>query len=98
MARKSDTPKVVPVDDYKERPLAEALADPEQVTAYENRQPDQIADYHQTHPTLKPSKAHDATPPVDATGDDTVAAAPGDVRGHVSRAPKLPGSDANHGS
>jgi hypothetical protein len=70
MARKSDTPKVAVVDTYKERPLAEALADPEQVKAYENRATtDQIADYPEKHPTLKPGKAHVAEPPVDEHGD-----------------------------
>ena len=69
MARKSDKPKVAPVDDYPERPLADALADPDEIKAYENRQPDQIADYHETHPTLQPSKAHDAEPPHEEHGD-----------------------------
>lgn len=57
------------VDSYAERPLEDALADPEVLAAYEDRQPDQIADYHETHPTLKPGAAHKADPPTDEHGD-----------------------------
>jgi hypothetical protein len=47
-------------DDYAERPYDEAKADPEAIEATENRQPDQISDYHQTHPTLSFSPEQDA--------------------------------------
>ena len=70
MARKRTTPKVVPVGDYPERPYEEAKADPDEIAAYEDRATvDQIPDYHQTHPTLKPGKAQEAEPPVASPGD-----------------------------
>jgi hypothetical protein len=46
-----------PVDTYDERPYEDAQADPEVLAERENRQPDQIADYHETHPTLKVNEA-----------------------------------------
>lgn len=37
-----------------ERPYEEAKKDPEEIAEIENRDvPDQIADYHETHPTLQ---------------------------------------------
>lgn len=68
-AKKSDTPTVAPVDKYPERPLSDALADPADVAAYENRGEDQIEDYHQKHPTLKPGKAHKVEQPTLPLGD-----------------------------
>ena len=51
---------------YKERPLSEALADPKDIEAAENRPTeDQIKDYHKDNP---PSKS-------DVKGDQTVAVA-----------------------
>lgn len=68
--KKGPAPKVAPVDKYPERPLDEALADPEDIKAYENRpEKDQIEDYHEKHPTLKATKAHNAEPPHEEFGD-----------------------------
>ena len=51
MARK--TPHEAPVSEYKERPLAEALADPKDIEKAEARATvDQIETYHQDNPTL----------------------------------------------
>ena len=44
-----DSVRIVPVDDYPERPYEEAKA-PDVVL---DDVPDQIPDYHTTHPTLK---------------------------------------------
>lgn len=46
-----------PVGNYPERPYTEAKVSPEDLTKVEDRQPDQIADYHKTHPTLRRTKA-----------------------------------------
>lgn len=62
-------PKIAGVDDYAERPYEEAKADPKEIEAVENRQPDQIADYHKKHPTLKPGPAHEEEPPTEEPGD-----------------------------
>lgn len=67
MARSKPQPS--PVGDYPERPLSEALANPDDILAVENQQPDQIPDYHEKHPTLKPGKAHEVEPPHDVPGD-----------------------------
>jgi hypothetical protein len=71
MAEQKKTQKVVGT--YKERPLEEALANPKDIAAEEDRATtDQIADYHQKHKTLKVNKdkPEDAvkivgTPPAD---------------------------------
>ena len=57
------------VGTYKERSYEEAKADPKDIEAVEDRQPDQIADYHDKHPTLKQTKAHREEPPTDVPGD-----------------------------
>lgn len=47
-----------------ERPYDEAKRSPKEDAKIENRQPDQIADYHKKHPTLKATTdAHEADPP-----------------------------------
>lgn len=51
-------PREAKVGKYAERPLEEALADPKDIAAVEDRPTeDQIKDYHQTHQTLKVKKA-----------------------------------------
>lgn len=45
-----------PVGKYPERPYEEARMDPDEIVKVEDRQPDQIADYHDTHPTLHRTK------------------------------------------
>ena len=62
MAAKKTSVGEVKVDKYPERPLSEALADPEHIKAYEDRQPDQIPDYHEKNPTLKTGPAQKADP------------------------------------
>lgn len=69
MARAKKTPSEAGVDNYPPRPLEEALRSEEDHLAVENIQPDQIADYHETHPTLKVGKAQQAEPPTLEDGD-----------------------------
>lgn len=46
------------VGKYAERPLEDALADPKDIAAVEDRPTeDQIKDYHEKNPTLKVKKA-----------------------------------------
>lgn len=73
---------VAGTDDYPERPLEEALADPEDLKTIENRaQTDQIVDYHKDHPTMVPNEpeAEDLvvplTPPPE-TGPEVPAVEP----------------------
>ena len=46
------------VGKYTERPYDAAKADPKDIASVEDIQPDQIADYHEKHPTLGAKKVH----------------------------------------
>lgn len=49
------------VGKYEARPLADALADPKAIAKAENRQPDQIVDYHKDNKTwVSPQAVEDA--------------------------------------
>lgn len=50
-------PKLAKVGKYEERTYEDAKADPKDIEKVEDRQPDQIADYHKKHPTLKQDQA-----------------------------------------
>lgn len=52
MPRAKKTAEAAPVEKTSERPYEKAKADPADIAKIEDRQPDQIADYHATHPTL----------------------------------------------
>lgn len=54
MAKKNDTPAEAPYESVK--------MSAEEFEKVEDRQPDQIADYHQTHPTLKAEKTTPEAP------------------------------------
>lgn len=57
-------PTQAKVGKYEDRPLEDALADPKDIAKAENRQPDQIVDYHKDNKTWTSSKAVE-----DAVGD-----------------------------